>query len=190
MTSTNRPARLNRGLLAIVGIVLLAAGALALSTYFGWSGLFDPAAPLVPGTALPPTWALYVTAVVAVLVALGCLLWLLAQFARRPKTRTWHLESDPARGRTDLAPDTAVEPLIRDIVTYPGVHTANATLAGSRTAPLLSLVVTTEQDADLTAVREQIAAHGLPRLRQALELSRLPAVLEFRVTGSEGSRVA
>lgn len=190
MKNVNRPAGLNRGLLAVIGIVLVAGGGIALSTYFGWSGLFDPTAPLVPGTALPPTWALYVTTVVAVLVAVGCLLWLGAQFTRKPKTRTWHLETDPARGHTDIAPGTAVRPLIQDIVSYPGVHAADATLAGHRTAPLLSLVVTTQQDADLTAVREQIAAHGLPRLRQALDLSTLPTALEFRVAGPEGSRVS
>ncbi|EHR52675.1 hypothetical protein SacmaDRAFT_4490 [Saccharomonospora marina XMU15] len=190
MKNVNRPSRLNRSLLAVVGAVLVAGGGLALSTYFGWSGLFEPTAPLVPGTQQPPTWVLYVTVVVAVLVAVGCLLWLVAQFAREPNTRTWHLETDPPRGHTDIAPGTAVEPLIHDIAGYPGVHDADATLAGSRDAPLLSLVVTTEQDADLTAVREQIAAHGVPRLRQALELNTLPAVLEFRVAGPEGSRVS
>ncbi|NIJ10649.1 hypothetical protein FHU38_000993 [Saccharomonospora amisosensis] len=190
MKSVNRPSRLNRSLLAVVGAVLVAGGGVALSTYFGWSGLFEPTAPLVPGTQQPPTWALYVTAAVAVLVAVACLLWLAAQFTREPRTRTWHLETDPARGHTDIAPGTAVEPLVHDIVSYPGVHTADATLAGNRESPLLSLVVTTEQDADLTAVREQIAAHGLPRLRQALDLSTLPAVLEFRVAGPAGSRVS
>jgi hypothetical protein len=182
MTSLNRPARLNRSLLAIVGIVLLAAGGFTLATHFGWLRVLDPAAPLVPGTDAPPTWVLVITAAVAIIFGLLCLRWLAAQLTRRPKTHTWRLERDPAHGRTDLAARTATEPFTDEISTYPGVHAARATLAGTQEAPVLALVISAEQDADLTEIRHRLDTHGLPRLRQALDLASLPVTLEFRFT--------
>ena len=47
MINFNRPTRLNRALLALIGIVLLAAGGFALATHLGWLRVLDPAAPLV-----------------------------------------------------------------------------------------------------------------------------------------------
>jgi hypothetical protein len=188
MTGLNRPARLNRSLLAITGIVLLTVGGFTLATHVGWLRVLDPAAPLVPGTEQPPTWVLYTATTVAVILGLGCLGWLAAQLARRPKTHTWHLEHDPDHGHTDLAAATAVEPLTHEITTYPGVHTARATLAGTQHTPTLALVITTEQDADLTTIRQQLDTHGLPRLRQALDLDTLPVTIEFRFTSHTGPR--
>ncbi|MCR6483208.1 hypothetical protein M8542_10305 [Amycolatopsis sp. OK19-0408] len=68
MTSFNRPARLNRFLLGLFGLALLAAGAFAVATHFGLLRLVDPDAPLVPGTDLPPTWVRYAAAPTLVLV--------------------------------------------------------------------------------------------------------------------------
>ncbi|SFW70882.1 hypothetical protein [Amycolatopsis australiensis] len=70
MTNLNRPARLNRTLLGLLGVSLLAAGGFALATHFRRLAVADPAAPLVPGTAAPPTWVWYVTAAVAVVLGL------------------------------------------------------------------------------------------------------------------------
>ena len=140
MTSLNRPARLNRCLLAIIGITLLTGGGLALATSLGWLPI-NPATPLAPGTELPPAWTLYAITGVAVLLGLLSLRWLAAQLARKPKTHT------------------------------------------------LAVVVTTEHDADLTDIRHRLDTHGLPRLRQALDLTSLPVTLEFRFTTKTGARV-
>ncbi|GAA3524585.1 hypothetical protein GCM10022222_03930 [Amycolatopsis ultiminotia] len=188
MTSLNRPARLNRGLLAVLGVLLVAAGVLAFATHSRWLTLLDPASPLVPGTALPPTWVLYVVAVVAVVLGLLCLRWLLAQFARRPKTQTWHYETDPALGHTELAADAAVAPFTEELRATEGVHAAHATLAGPRTSPALALVVTVDQDGDPRRIRERLTEESLPRLRQALDLDDLPATIEFRFSTARGAR--
>ncbi|MEC3982532.1 alkaline shock response membrane anchor protein AmaP [Amycolatopsis sp. H20-H5] len=188
MTSLNRPARLNRGLLTFFGIVLLAAGAFAVATHFGKLTVLKPDATLVPGTATPPTWALYVAAAVAVVLGLVVLRWLLAQLTRKPKTRTWRFEADPDQGRTELAASTATDPFVAEVKTYPGVHAAHATLAGTREAPALALVVSAEQDGDLTEIRHQLDTVGLPRLRQALDLETLPVTVEFRFSTKAGAR--
>ncbi|MFJ1646149.1 hypothetical protein [Streptomyces sp. NPDC088258] len=190
MTALNRPARLNRVLLALLGLLLLAGGGFVCATHTGRLTVLDPDAALVPGTAAPPTWAPYVTAGAALVVGLLALRWLAAQLARRPRTRTWRLERDPDLGRTELAAGVATGPLVAEVTAYEGVRAAHATLAGTRRAPVLALVISADQTADLGAVRSRLAAEGLPRLRRALDLETLPVTVEFRfATESAGPRV-
>lgn len=187
MTGLNRPARLNRFLLAIIGVTLVTGGGLAMATSVGRLPV-DPSAPLVPGIALPPTWTLYAIAGGAILLALLCLRWLAAQLARKPKTHTWRIADDPEHGHTELAARIATTPFTADITAYPGVHTAHADLTGTRHTPVLAVIVTTEDDADLTDLRHRLNTHGLPRLRNALDLPSLPVNLEFRFTTKTGAR--
>jgi hypothetical protein len=188
MTGHNRPARLNRTLLGLLGLVLLAAGGFAVATHFGKLTVLPPDSPLVPGTGNPPIWALYVAAAAAVIVGLLLLRWLIAQLTRKPKTRTWRFESDPDTGRTELAASTAIAPFVDEVKTYPGVHAAHATLAGSRDDPAVALVISAEQDGDLTAIRHRLDNEGLPRLREALDLDELPVAVEFRFTAKTAAR--
>lgn len=189
MSSLNRPVRLNRAVLATIGVVLLVAGVLAVAIQ---TGLFTPVnrdATLVPGTALPPPWVYYVVAAGAIVVALLAFRWLVAQLVHAPKTQTWQLEEDVAQGRTDLAASTAVTPFTSELTTCPGVHSAHATLAGDHRAPTLALVVSAEQDGDLDRIREHLDTHALPRLRRALDLETLPVTIEFRFSTKAGARV-
>jgi hypothetical protein len=189
MTGLNRPARLNRGGLAVAGVVLVAAGGFAVATYLGMLTIVDPHSALVVGTEAPPTWVLYVMVAVAIIAGMLMVRWLLAQLVHKPKTHTWRLEQDSDRGRTELAASTATAPLVGELTTYTGVDAVHATLAGTREAPALALVINLEQDGDVTAIRERIETHGLPRLRQALDLDNLPVTVEFRVTTKTGARV-
>jgi len=187
MTSMNRPARLNRCLLAIIGITLVTGGGLAMAASLGMLPV-DPAPALVPGTGLPPTWVLYAVAGVAVLLALLCLRWLTAQLVRKPRTHTWRIEDDPEHGHTELAARIATTPFTADVTAYPGIHTAHADLTGPRHSPTLAVVVTTEHDADLSDIRHRLDTHGLPRLRSALDLTSLPMTIEFRFTTKPSAR--
>ncbi|UOX87442.1 alkaline shock response membrane anchor protein AmaP [Amycolatopsis sp. FBCC-B4732] len=182
----NRPAALNRTLLALIGLVLLAAGGFAVATYFGRLHLLDPAAPLVPGAAPPPTWVFWVAIGVAVLLGLLCLRWLAAQAFRRPKSVAWRSETET--GALVLDSGTAAGPVAADVEEYDGVRAASAWLSGPRDAPELALVVTTDRDADATAIRERITDHAVPRLKQALEVEDLPVRLEIRLTAKSGAR--
>ncbi|MEA5363000.1 alkaline shock response membrane anchor protein AmaP [Amycolatopsis sp., V23-08] len=186
--SLNRPARLNRTLLALFGLVLLAAGGFAVATHFGKLTLLSPDSALTPGTSAPPAWVWYVVAAAAIVVGLLLLRWLAAQLARKPKTHTWRFETDPDRGRTELAAATAAAPFLAEVETYPGVHAAHATLAGTHDDPALALVLSVEQDGDPSALRDRLETEGLPRLRQALDLDVLPVTIEFRFTTKTGAR--
>lgn len=187
MTDLNRPARLNRTLLVLTGLVLLAGGVFAVGTHFGRIPPLDPGATLVPGTAMPPGWVWYAVAGGAVVVGLLVLRWLIAQPVRKPKSHTWRFGQDT--GQTTLAASTAVDPFTAEVATYPGVHAAHATLGGTQDAPVLAVVLSAEQDGDLAAIRERITTEGLPRLRQALDLDELPTTIEFRFSAKTGARL-
>jgi hypothetical protein len=187
MTGVNRPARLNRFLLAVIGVVLVIGGGLVLAASLGMLSV-DPATALVPGTDLPPTWALYVVAAGAVVLALLCLRWLAAQLATKPKSHTWRIADDAEAGHTELAARIATTPFAAEIAEYPGIHAAYADLTGTRHTPALVVVVTTEHGADLTDIRHRLTTHGLPRLRNALDLTSLPVTVEFRFTTRAGAR--
>jgi hypothetical protein len=176
---TNRPARLNRTLLALTGLVLIAAGAFGLATHFRLLRLVDSASPLVPGTMEPPTSALYIIAAVAIISALLALRWLLAQFRIRSSMKTWHY--DTAHGQTRLRAADAVAPLGEEVRGYPYVLQSRATLIGPRDNPALDLIITTEHNADLGEIRERLTTESLPRLRHALGLNDLPVTIEFRI---------
>lgn len=180
---------MNRVLLALIGFVLLVAGAFAIVTNTAVLTLVDRGTRLVPGTAAPPTWVLYVAAAAGVVVALLALRWLLAQLTPAAKTQTWQLEDEQEPGRTELSTSAATAPFVTDVTACPGVHTARAALTGPRTSPRLAVVVGVEQDASVAAVREHIGTYALPRLRQALDLGALPTAVEFRFTTKAGTRV-
>ncbi|OOC00509.1 hypothetical protein B0293_42660, partial [Amycolatopsis azurea DSM 43854] len=95
MTGLNRPAGLNRTVLAFFGLVLIAAGAFALLTHFGTLTVLRPESALVAETVQPPTWTLYAAAAASVVLGLLVLRWLVAQLTRKPKTHTWRLVSFP-----------------------------------------------------------------------------------------------
>ncbi|WP_163507075.1 alkaline shock response membrane anchor protein AmaP [Fodinicola acaciae] len=185
----NRPAGLNRGLLALIGVIALGAGALVLAVRFRAIATIDPDSPLVPGTALPPVWVWYVVAAVAIVVGLLLLRWLFAQLAIRPAARVWRLEREPARGQTELRTSVAIAPFVEEVSGYPGVHTARANLTGTRERPAVALVVEVEEDGDPAGLRDRLTGEGLPRLRQALDVDDLPATVEFRFTDRRTTRV-
>ncbi|WP_405162571.1 alkaline shock response membrane anchor protein AmaP [Nocardia sp. NBC_01499] len=179
MNRTNRPAALNRSMLGLTGVLLLAAGLLAVAAHYGRLRWVHSDDTLVPGTAAPPTWVLWAAVAVAVLLGLLCLRWLLAQVFRMPKSVTWRTAGIESAGTTTLASSTAAAPVAADIESYPGVRSASAWLSGVRTAPELHLVVTAEPSADIAELRRKILGHAVTRLRAALEVEVIPVTLEL-----------
>lgn len=188
----NRPARLNRVLLALTGLVLLAVSAFTLVLAFGplerMLPFLSSRAPLIwPGTPMP-FWLPYTTIAVTLLVGFGCLRWLLAQTRHTPPSRTWRLITDAARGVTYLDTTHAATAIAEDVQTYRGVAKASATLTGPRAQPRLRLNVHTETGTAINPLRLRITEHALPRLRQALELQDLPTELLLRLDTVQAGR--
>ncbi|MCC3315195.1 hypothetical protein [Nocardia africana] len=179
--SANRPARLNRALLALIGLALILAGVYAILAYAGVLHWVDRDAPLVPGTAEPSQWVFVAVVAGAVVVGLAALRWLAAQFARLPSRMRWHIGTVGNTGETLMDSNVAAAPVATDIESYPEVRSAQARLSGPGRAPHLHLVVTAEPDADLTALRRRILSEAVSRLRQALEVDAVPVSLELRL---------
>ncbi|WP_280378930.1 alkaline shock response membrane anchor protein AmaP [Nocardia wallacei] len=181
MSTVNRPARLNRTLLLLIGLVLVAAGAYAIVAWLGHLSWADPDATLVPGTAAPPRWVLILVAVGAVLIGLAALRWLAAQATRLPRRTLWRIGATRDAGTTVLDSGVAAAPVVTDVESYPQVRSAAARLSGPADAPELHLVVTAEPDTDLAALRKHILGHAVARLREALEVEFVPVTLELRL---------
>ncbi|GAA3872964.1 hypothetical protein GCM10022243_42630 [Saccharothrix violaceirubra] len=177
---------LNRAVLAVTGVLLLAAGGFGLAVRFAVLDVLVPDAPLVPGVAPPPSWVWWAIAVGGTGFGLlaGCLLT--AQVCGGPKSRTWRFDADA--GRTELAASTALAPLLAETGAYPGVHAVRGTLAGTRDTPRVTLVISTGRDGEPGVIRHALVTGGLPRLRRALDVDELPAAVEFRLTDEPGAR--
>jgi hypothetical protein len=182
--NVNRPARLNRFLIGLVGLVVLVGGLFVLGTGLGVLHWLPAGGAVLPTGTRLLSWVPWVAAVAAIIVGLLCVRWLAAQAVRRPKTRTWSLEDDPGQGVTRMAADTATDPFVADVRDCDGVTGASAWLVGSRTHPVLHVTVATGADTDLGQLRRQIVEHAVARLRQALELDDLPVMMQFRFGGS------
>jgi len=117
--AANRPATLNRTLLALIALILLVAGAAGLA--FGLGQLapvrpaLDPPTPLMAQGATVPSWVPWVAVVASVVVGLLCLRWLLlAQTLRRPGTGTWALRTSAGTGTGAIDLDEVpTSPLLR-----------------------------------------------------------------------------
>lgn len=180
MNPRNRPARLNRFLLVLLGLLAIAAGGFLLAARWGHIPGLHGRDSVFPHPHNPAYWVYYAVAGGAVIIGLLCLRWLAAQLAVRPRARVWQLERDPSQGRTDLATGVAVAPFTEEVTGYAGVRTVRAVLSGTHRDPRLNVVIGASSDADLSGIRSQLATEGLPRLRQALDLPALPATVEFR----------
>jgi hypothetical protein len=188
----NRPARLNRSLLTLIGLILLLAGAYAalrglgvLTPLLGQS----PQDPLLPPGVSAPGWLPAAAIALGVIVALLCLGWLLAQTrARAHRPGTWRFTDAAEQGSTAMASTAAAHAVAAEIETYTGVHTARAVLTGDRAHPQLHLNLAITEHAPVTEIRARIDDEALPRLRQALELDALPTEILLRLSGPVSSR--
>jgi len=185
----NRPARLNRAVLAVLGSLLLLTGAFVLLVGSGAAPAITARLPvsadlpLLPAGFVAPTWLPGVGLAAAVVVGLAALWWLVAQTARAPATGTWQLADDACGGTTELDSATAAAPLAKEISAYPGVRAATARLVGAHQHPQLHMRVTAEDGASLPDLRQQIDEVAVPRLVGALDLTALDADVVLRLTG-------
>jgi hypothetical protein len=187
----NRPARLNRTVLAVLGLVCLAAGGVVLLIGTGLLGNLLPVpadAPLLPPGLVIPGWGPSAVAAVAVVIGLLALRWLIAQTIRRPAGSNWQLSPDTATGTTHIDSHAAVRPLADEIEHYPGVRSATASLTGPRQQPHLYLRVSADDHADISELRRRIGSNAIPRLMQALNLPALPADMLLRLVSASGAR--
>jgi hypothetical protein len=187
----NRPARLNRTVLALLGLLCLAAGGAILLVGTGLLGDLLPVpadAPLLPPGLVLPGWAPAAVAAGAIIIGLLALRWLIAQPTRRPASSNWQLSPDTRTGTTHIDSNAAARPLADEIEDYPGVRSATARLTGPHQHPHLYLRVSADDHTDISDLRRRIDDDAIPRLTHALNLPAMPADMLLRLVNASGTR--
>jgi hypothetical protein len=182
---TRHIAHVNRTVLFIIGLILLAGGGAALvrglATYP--TSLGRSSAPIVTAAqARYPgrhAWVWPAAAASAAIIALLALYWLLIQ-ARTGTVRRLSLEPERTHGVTVLPADAVTGAITDELKTRPGIHRAAAALRGSPAAPGLELSVTAADHTDPALLRGYIEGEALTHLRASLERETIPTVLRIR----------
>lgn len=182
-------ARLNRVLLVLTGLLLVAVGGAGVALGLGGFGKARAHEPVLSRMtrhfASSHAWYWYAVGAGAAVAALIGIVWLLAQ-GRSDRISGVVLEESDGTGRTVVPAGTLVTALQDDIKEVPGVLAVRARLSGKPSAPRLRVNVAYDRRADLRELRGAIQDDALACLRGALELDRMPAVVRLRlVTGDE-----
>ncbi|GAB3736332.1 Asp23/Gls24 family envelope stress response protein [Nocardiopsis nanhaiensis] len=195
--AARRTARGNRQGLALVGLLLIAIGAVAPVLLFDPFGVLGPPGTLGPLAAedtvwgdlaplLAAPWVPYAAAGLTVAVTLVAFRWLLVQ-GRSARVPALFLDEGD-RGRTDILARAACKALNREVSAYPGVRRSRAHMTESAREPCLHLELVLAEDADPVAVWQRCRNEALVRLRTSLDLDRLPTVLRVSVSGHPSGR--
>lgn len=183
-----RTARGNRLGLALVGVLLVIGGGVALARGVGVLPGLPADQPLLNAAersfARDQPWFWYVVAIVAVLIALLALRWLLVQ-GRRGTVRGLRIDGE-ATGRTQMPARAASRAVEQDIGGLPGVRRVTARLAGSPSAPGVRLAVTADPRGDPAQLRAGVL-HALGDLADSLDVDRLPATVRLGFSASDAT---
>jgi hypothetical protein len=177
----------NRTVLALIGLVLMAAGVGGLLLSFTliangtgrWPVVPDPVVEFATGTY----WLPWPAPPPAVVVALLGLWWLLAQF-RVDWPGQLDLTGDRPDGTTTLAAGALTDAVEDDAASIRGVMGASASLRSQPTRRL-DLIVNLAAFADLGEVRRRLEQQTVARTRQVIDQPYLPIRIELRPTRRE-----
>ena len=187
------PDRLNRTVLTVLALLLLAAGAYGLARGYGAFGDDQAHDPVLGGDVRDfvsdnANWFWPAAAVVSLLVAWVGLRWLVAQISS-PAVSHLPVRSD-GPGHTELQATGAASALAGDIEAYPGVGAARARIVSDHPSPEVEITVDVHDDADVPALRRRIEEHALERFRTALELQELRSQVHIRLAERAGRTVS
>ena len=177
----------NRTVLALIGLVLLAAGVggllLSLNLIADGTGQWPVVPDSVVEFATSTSWLPWAAAAAAVVVALLGLWWLLAQF-RVDWPGQLDLTGDRPDGTTTLAAGALTDAVEEDAASIRGVTGASANLRSQPTRRL-DLTVNLAAFADLGEVRRRLEQQTAARTRQVIDQPNLPIRIELRPTRRE-----
>ncbi len=175
------PDKTNRTLVALLGLLLLAAGVVTFLVSFGVFGSSLADKPVLSEDVTSfvdrnSQWFWLVVGVVAAVIALLALRWLLAQVSS-DRVSHLELERDPSRGSTTLQTSAVTSALTEEIESYRGVSSASARFLHSKVDPDLVVTVKLTERADIGATRERIEREAIAHARQAMDMPALSTEL-------------
>lgn len=192
-TPVGRSLGFERSLLAVLAVVLLAAGTSALVVGFGLLGRFRAARPV-----LDPMLEDWISAhrvpffaaglgLGAVLIVVG-IWWVLRSL--RSEGRPDVPLSDESGGSATIASGALADAVRGDAERVAGVSRARVRMAGTEQRPHLRLALSLQEGADVRGVWAELDEEVLDRARRALGAERLPAAIHFRLDRAAGRRVS
>ena len=192
---SSKTARGNRIGLAVVGVLLLAAGGYVLARSLGAFGTEQADAPVYAERTASwihaqQPWIWITLAGIGVIVALLALRWLLVQL-RTDRLGRIAMDTDLAldpdddgdlgAGRTTLPTSALTTAIGQEIDGYPGVRAVTVHVAGRPDRPELRLEVTIDSDADPARIRTRIVDEAIAHAKAALDTEFLPTQLLLAV---------
>ncbi|AXJ10622.1 hypothetical protein [Arthrobacter sp. PM3] len=185
---------LNRIWLAVLGILLLAAGTAQLLQANGTLQALFSTAPAGQRVAtgdlsalFAPQWVAAIILIIGVVVGVLGLLWIIAQIPRKNRARAYRLHDDGSREFTFCDPSVLAAAVENRINTLPGVVTSAALLRGTARAPDLTLKVTVNDRADVLDLIRSIQTSAQPELSYALEAPLQRSRLQIEISGRSQS---
>ena len=184
--------RVNRVLLVLLGLLLLATGGVAVATALGAFGEAISERAVLDRESddylRENPWIWWAVAGVCLLVAILALRWLFAQFTTNRVGRVV-LQRGRPDGDTVVRGAAVSSAMEEDVQAFHGVRSARVQLHGDQTAPTARLVVGVEDRADLAALRQRIEHEAVPSLRQCLDAPSLPVHVRLQLSGGRAKRV-
>jgi hypothetical protein len=176
--------RTNRVVLALFGLLVLAAGAAGLAASTGVLGasfsrrtLFDNRVSDYFGHH--GGWLWPAIAGGCLLIALACLRWILALLASTDRVGEITIPGGTDQGTTVLHPAALTDALTREISAYHGVDSAKGRVIGDGRDPHIVLTVIPAPSADLHVLYHRIETEALAHARRALGQPALPVRLDL-----------
>lgn len=177
----------NRTVLALLGLVLLAAGGLGLAYSFGAFGTGQR--PVLPQSmrdyASDQGWFWWAVAGVCLLLALIGLWWLLAQL-KTDRVGRLDLTTDDRDGVTTLHAGAVTDAVEAEVEGLRGVAGVSASLI-ERRGRRLTLAVDLAEYADIAEVRTEVEDRVVAHARQAVDDPALPVDVELRPSASRSA---
>lgn len=172
----------NRIMLALIGLLLLAAGAIGLALSLGAFGAARSTSPLLPpevrGFVDDNSWFWWAAAGLALAIAILSVLWLIAQM-RTNRVSQVDCTTDARDGYTTLQAGALTKAVEDDIQGFSGVTNAAARVY-DQPRRRLGLVVGITDTADIDRLRTQLENQTVPHTREAIADPTLPIDIELR----------
>lgn len=184
--------RVNRTVISVLGLLLLAAGAYGLLRSFGAFGTSMAKDPLLTTSvsdffADTDPWIWAIVFGIALLVALLAARWLKEQLTPSPSLSSLNVSTGGGPGTSKLDTSAVNAAVERDIESDPDVSNARVRVVPSGSAIGLDVRAAIANHGDVHAVRRRIETVVLERARTALGRPDLSATIRLSL-GDPGSR--
>ncbi len=191
--AARRADRVNRAVLTVIGLLLLAGGAVGLAYSLGAFGedrarrhlLSDQVHRFIRHNQ---TWFWIAVIVGCLILAALAVRWLLFQAKPQPTVGDFSYPLAEGEGKTSVSARAVVDAVVADLSGEPGVRKAGARLR-QQDPLVIDAWVDYDSASYVPAFRQSVQERIVPRLRQSLEVEDATVTLELRLVSGTSSRV-